>query len=80
MSALGPVSKGMNQAGEFGLQMQSNLGNMFGYSSPRPAPRPKTHAQSHKQRTITINGKTYARTDKEKPKPVQREPSIWDFP
>ncbi len=38
-ATLGTVAKGMNQVGEFGLQMQKNLGNMFELDTPEPKKR-----------------------------------------
>lgn len=34
-ATLGTIGKGLGQAGDFGLQMQDNLGNLFGISQPQ---------------------------------------------
>jgi len=34
-ATLGTIGKGMGQVGDYGLQMQDNLANMFGASQPR---------------------------------------------
>ncbi len=44
-SALGTMSKGMSQAGDFGLQMQGNLGNLFGTTTS-----PRTQSTRHKKK------------------------------